>query len=146
MAITTFRGEHAFLSNFTYCTVEFDGLTYPSTEHAFQAAKTLDTEERKKIRDLKTPAETKAAGKKLKLRPDWETIKLDIMEDLLRKKFNQPKFADKLLATLDEELVEGNWWNDRFFGQCPVGVGENHLGRLLMKIRKELQDNGYASS
>lgn len=144
MAITSFRGEHAFLSNFTYCNVEFEGLTYPSTEHAFQAAKTLNEQERKDIQQLKTPAESKAAGKKIKLRADWETVKFDVMEDLLRKKFNQPKFAEKLLATLDEELVEGNWWGDTVFGVYN-GVGQNMLGKLLMKIRKELQDNGYIS-
>lgn len=144
MAITSFRGEFAFLSNFSPCKVIFDGKEYQTTEAAYQAAKTFDEKEREQIRLAKTPGETKKLGKKVKLRSDWEEVKLQVMEDLLRQKFNQPKFADKLLDTMDEELVEGNYWSDVFYGQCPLGVGLNHLGKLLMKIRSELQQNGYA--
>jgi N-glycosidase YbiA len=145
MAITSFRGEHAFLSNFTWCKVHLDGFEYTSTEHAFQAAKTVDEEERKVIRLCKTAAESKKLGKKVKMRDGWEEMKIRVMEDLLRQKFNQAKFAELLLNTGDEDLIEGNYWQDKFWGQCPIGVGFNHLGRLLMKIREELQQNGYTS-
>jgi hypothetical protein len=83
-------------------------------------------------------------GRWLKLRPDWEKIKLSIMEDLLRQKFSPAKLGTFLESTvfIDESgepttLVEKNWWGDRFWGVYEDS-GENHLGKLLMKIRKEL--------
>jgi predicted NAD-dependent protein-ADP-ribosyltransferase YbiA (DUF1768 family) len=58
------------------------------------------------------------------------------MEEILRMKFADERLRDKLTSTAPVELVEGNWWGDTFWGVCK-GVGENHLGRLLMKIRDE---------
>lgn len=59
------------------------------------------------------------------------------MEDLLRLKFSNREVANLLILTGDEELIEGNWWGDKFWG-IYNGEGENHLGKLLMKIRGEL--------
>jgi predicted NAD-dependent protein-ADP-ribosyltransferase YbiA (DUF1768 family) len=77
-------------------------------------------------------------GRSVKLRPDWESIKLDVMETAVRIKFTDPELAAKLIATGDEELIEGNWWNDTFWGVCN-GVGENHLGKILMKVRADIK-------
>jgi ribA/ribD-fused uncharacterized protein len=75
------------------------------------------------------------------IRPDWEQVKIKIMEHCLLQKFApKTKLLDKLLATKDLEIIEGNTWGDVFWGQCPLGTGENHLGKLLMKIR-ELRKN-----
>ncbi len=140
--ISSFDGEHAFLSNFFPCEVARDGILYPTVEHAFQAAKTNDTFDKMQIAIAETPGRAKRLGRKVTLRPDWEEIKLAVMEDCLREKFcGGSELRAKLVATGDEELVEGNWWNDTFWGVCN-GKGENHLGKLLMKLRAEYQGKG----
>lgn len=116
-------------------------VRFPTVEHAYQAAKTLDLKARERIRLLPTAGKAKAAGKRLKLRDDWEEVKIGIMRGLLRQKFAPGTFlAGVLLETGERELIEVNTWGDRFWGECPRGVGENHLGKLLMEIRAELQD------
>lgn len=138
--IYEFRGDYRFLSNFYPCEVEYEGIVYPSVENAFQAAKTLNNAERLQFTNVK-PGIAKRLGRKVALRHDWEKVKVDIMKELLRKKFCQEPFKSKLLATGDRELEEGNRWNDRFWGICPPGsgMGKNILGRLIMEIRGELR-------
>jgi ribA/ribD-fused uncharacterized protein len=147
VTIGSFQGEFRWLSNFWPAQVTLDGRVYPSVEHAYQAAKTKGPEARKKFQDpslkasvakrLGSPAGMLSYG--LRIRPDWNEVRLGIMEGLIRQKFSRAPLRDKLLATGDAILVEGNYWNDQFWGVCR-GVGENHLGKILMKIRKELQD------
>lgn len=117
--------------------VVFDRVAYPTVEHAYQAAKTIDDEERARVAATPSPGRAKRLGKSLTLRPDWDAVRLGIMRDLLRQKFNHPEYQRMLLATGDAELVEGNVWGDTFWGICD-GVGENYLGRLLMQVREEL--------
>lgn len=138
MAIESFNGQYHFLSNFAASKVELDGQIYRTIEHAYQAAKTTNPEGRRKIREAATPGIAKRLGRSVYLRPDWEEIKFDIMENLLRQKFTQPDFKRALLNTGNEELIEGNTWGDQIWGVCK-GKGQNHLGRLLMKVRRELQ-------
>jgi predicted NAD-dependent protein-ADP-ribosyltransferase YbiA (DUF1768 family) len=78
-------------------------------------------------------------GRGLMLRPDWSTYKFTVMRELLGQKFQIDTFAKTLLRTKSATLVEGNWWGDQIWGQCPVGQGENRLGRMLMEIREELR-------
>ena len=133
--IDSFRGEYEFLSNLHPCTVVLDGLEYPSVEHAYQAAKSTDPEFRRKVR--KAPVKMAMRwGKKTKCRSDWDRIKRGVMERLLRQKFNDPELWVLLQSTGERALVEGNTWGDTYWGVCK-GVGRNHLGRLLMKIRSE---------
>lgn len=136
--IDKFRGQHKFLSNFCSINIEYEGIVYPSVEHAYVAAKTLDQDIRRQVALIASPAEAKKTGHRLTLRPGWDEIRLGIMEELLRKKFSYEHLAGLLLATGDEELIEGNTWGDTWYGQCN-GAGENHLGKLLMKIRDELR-------
>lgn len=137
--IGPFQGKYRFLSNFWPTDVVYEGFHYPTVEHAYVAAKTLSVLDRETIRNTATPAEAKRLGRKLTLRHDWDTIKLGVMESLVRQKFqNHKHLRDLLLATGTEELVELNTWNDRYWGQCPVGYGQNHLGKILMKVRDEL--------
>jgi ribA/ribD-fused uncharacterized protein len=138
--IKKFDGEYRWLSNFWPAEVMLDGEVYPTVEHAYQAAKTLDLEKRRKIRDLERPGLAKREGKKVKVRLDWEDIKISVMYSLLQQKFLNPELKSNLLATGDIELQEGNTWGDTFWGVCK-GVGNNHLGILLMKVRKELNEN-----
>lgn len=139
--IDIFRGYFEFLSNFYEAPVLYDGIQYGSSEAAFQAAKTLDYSEREKISAMR-PHDSKIAGRNLKLRNDWETVKVSIMEEILRAKFTQnPDLLQKLLATGKALLVEGNNWRDTFWGfDVNLGYGANMLGQLLMKIRAEHQE------
>ncbi len=133
--ICSFRDEYFFLSNFYPVEIKLDGIVYPNAETAFQAQKTLDVEERRKFSMLEKPVQAKRLGRKVKLRDDWEEVKLDIMTEIVSQKFLQhPHLIEMLLQTGDEELVESNKWGDRFWGVCK-GKGENHLGKILMKIR-----------
>ncbi len=134
MAIDSFHGEHRFLSNFWPAVVTLDHEHYPSVEHAYVAAKTLDAAKRKAIATVPTPGAVKRLGRSLVLREDWDTIKLDVMRDLVGQKFEHPDLRALLLATGDEELIEGNTWGDVFWGVCR-GKGENHLGKILMAVR-----------
>ena len=136
--IKVFDGEYAFLSNFYERKVEYEGITYGSSEAAFQAQKTLDIEERLQFASL-TPMQSKRNGRKVALRPDWEGVKVLTMYEIVLAKFTQnPDLAEMLIATGDEELVEGNYWHDTFWGVCD-GVGTNFLGKILMQIRGELK-------
>lgn len=141
MKIDQFKDGYDFLSNFFLHPVTLDGVVYLSNEHAYQAAKTLNITEREFVKTRATPGLAKKAGRKVTLRPDWEQIKLTVMEDLVRQKFQDATLKKQLLDTGTSELVEGNWWNDRFWGVCN-GQGENHLGRILMEVREELTNEG----
>lgn len=138
MTIDSFRGEYDFLSNFYSCPVEFEGQTFSNSEAAFQAAKCLDMKVREDFFNL-SAGQAKRKGRKVELREDWETVKINVMRDVLKSKFTlNPELKDKLIATGDVELIEGNNWNDRFWGVCK-GKGQNHLGILLMELRNLLK-------
>lgn len=143
--VLTFRSpRYRFLSNFWQVSVDYEGLTYPSTEHAFQAAKSLVPTDRENIRRAPNCATAKSMGKYVKLRENWEDIKVDVMLELLRQKFYTDPLEHWLLCTGDAKLVEGNTWGDAFWGvtQNGTGSGRNELGRLLMDVRAELREEG----
>ncbi len=85
------------------------------------------------------PHEAKCRVKEFELRPDWDDIKLDVMEKILRYKFGKgTSWYDKLMETGDQDIIEFNNWNDTFYGvDLATGKGRNELGKLLMKIRNE---------
>lgn len=138
--IGEFSGEYVWLSNFYPTPVRYEGITYPSSEHAYQAAKVLDPNERKQVLRL-TAAQAKRWGKMKEqqkaVQEDWIGVKLSVMHDILCAKFEDPILRRKLLETGSSVLVEGNTWHDRFWG-VHGGKGFNHLGRLLMNLRAEL--------
>jgi hypothetical protein len=111
-------------------------IFYPSVEHAHIAAKTFDPVLRQQIKTLPT-GKAKRFGAKITLIPDWDIIKLNVMEHLLKQKFRQEPFRTLLLATGDAYIEETNWWKDTFWGVC-TGVGQNNLGKMIMEIRKEM--------
>ena len=138
--IDKFEGKYRFLSNFGTGQIEYEGEIYLTAEHFYQAAKTLDDDEQKFVRISPTPGEAKMRGKKVTKREDWDEVKDGIMRKALRLKFEQnPELAKKLLATGDQELVEGNTWGDTYWGAC-FGSGQNKLGLLLQERRKAMQD------
>jgi len=133
--ISEFRGPYRFLSNFWPAIVSLDGVFYPTVEHVYQAAKSSDIRYRKNILLCATPGDAKRLGSRAKLRPDWEEVKVQIMHNLVLQKFQQYNLRKLLLDTGDQYIQEGNNWGDRFWGVCN-GVGENHLGKILMSVRE----------
>lgn len=140
MVIDSFRGEYFFLSNFYNVPVIYDDIPYLNNEAAFQAQKVVNKEERKNFSFL-NPSEAKKLGRKVELRKDWEDCKIKIMYEICKAKFTQNQDCkNNLLKTGDAVLIEGNNWGDRIWGQVD-GIGENYLGKILMKIREELKIN-----
>lgn len=142
--ISSFMDKYHFLSNFHITPILYEGVTYPSVEHAFQAAKTLNKAERMSILKAFSPGVTKRIGKTVSLRDDWESVKVNIMRDLLEIKFSDPDLREKLLSTKDARLIEGNTWGDKYWG-CIFykgnWVGSNKLGELLMNLRSQLRNS-----
>lgn len=142
--IKNFEGEYAFLSNFYFSPMIIDNVVYTTNEHFFQAMKSLNPKERQAIVLAPTPGKAKRLGRKVSLRKDWEDIKEEVMLTGLRHKFSNPELRKKLLATGNEELIEGTTWHDNYWGICDCeacgGQGKNRLGKLLMQVREELAD------
>lgn len=146
--IDSFSGRYRWLSNFHPAPLAWRDLVFPTLEHAFQWEK-MDTEQGRvavisvppdltcTARRWTTPGEAKRAARRHHMRSDWEQIKIDVMHELLRRKFADPDLRQRLIDTGDAKLIEGNNWNDRFWGVCN-GIGENHLGRLLMLVRLDV--------
>ena len=141
-AIMSFRGEYSFLSNFYEGKVfTYKGLKFNNTEAPFHAEKCWS---RAKEFEMIRPLQSKRLGRRVLMRRDWEQIKDRVMYDVCYAKFTQdPVLKAKLLATGNRELVEGNTHGDRCWGMtCSNGVwiGENRLGKVLMKLREDLRE------
>jgi len=141
MLINEFRGQYYFLSNFyediSY-QIEYDGLFYNNAEAAFQSVKIIDKNNRKQFCNL-SASDAKKLGRKVQLRQDWEQIKDDVMYNVVKAKFNIKYLKQMLINTGDAELIEGNSWNDTYWGVCS-GRGQNKLGKILMRVREELKN------
>lgn len=133
-----FRGELSFCSNFFICAFTYNGVMFPTSEHAFQWAKCKNEADKVKVLQAITPGDAKKIGKQVELVDDWDTKRLTVMLEVIRAKFKNPLLADRLIKTGDKELVEHNTWNDYYWGVCN-GEGENWLGKILMKVREELK-------
>lgn len=141
--ITSFHGEHAFLSNFHAFTIEYKGNAYPTIEHFFQAQKAVDPADHDRIKNAPTPRDAKRLGRTIDIRADWDAVRLAVMRTALDLKFTAgTPLADRLLATGESLLVEGNTWGDRYWGQVQ-GHGHNWLGHLLMARRSELRATNH---
>lgn len=133
--------EYEFLANYYKCWVEMDGVFYPSVEHAYQASKTFNSNDRNRIRNAASAQEAKRIGRAVDIRQDWDvsSVRINIMKNLLDKKFETSELRNKLLATRNAVLVSGG---DTFWGQVD-GSGQNVLGQLLMDIRSDLFDSAH---
>lgn len=137
--IDAFFGEYRWLSNFHVSPTPYKGVTYSSVEHGYQALKAATRDEHNWVASSPKPKDAKQRGRQIKMRSDWESVKLSIMYELVKSKFmNDEELKEKLLATGDERLVEGNTWGDTFWGVCN-NSGQNHLGQILMRVRTELR-------
>jgi len=138
-----FRNEYRFLSNFWPCRIVYLNKTYPSVEHAYQVHKTSDEEFREMIRTASTPGKAKRMTKGIIPTKEFHAHKKDLMYSLLQLKFSDEELQKKLLA-IEGEIIEDNYWHDNFWGncicqKCKTIKGENMLGKLLMKLREEIQ-------
>lgn len=146
--IKEFQGEYRWLSNFAPIMIRLDDLPgdtalyFKSTEAAYQASKSIvvDAEgvpfERLPLQYM-PPGWCKRAGRDLTLRADWDAVKLDVMYNVNKQKYANDKYFLKLINTGEQELIEGNKWGDCYWGKCG-GFGQNHLGKIIMRIRDEL--------
>lgn len=141
--ILLFKNEYDWLSNFYPCTIDWNGHKYHSVEHAYVSEKSTEYSWKVKCSDKTiTAGQIKRAGRRIPIRENFEFEKVDIMEQLLRIKFEREYLKQKLISTHPSELVEGNFHNDMFWGFClKTNKGQNILGKLLMKIREEYLTN-----
>lgn len=132
--IREFQGEYRWLSNFWPAPIMYNKILYPSAEHAYQASKTDNVMDKQHICTL-TAGQAKRYARTLRLIDNWENIKVNVMREIVLLKFIMNKdLRDKLLATGDATLIEGNTWGDTFWGVCK-GRGNNMLGNILMDVR-----------
>ena len=141
MSIYFYNQWYDVLNNFSANTVEIDGITYPTAEHAYQGAKCTDQRGKQEIVAAKSPLLAKKVSNQ-KYRsakdPDWEAKKLSVMELILRAKLDQhQEVRDALIRSGDEAIAEDSPV-DAFWGRGKDGKGKNQLGKLWMKIRSEL--------
>lgn len=132
--ISGFFGPMRFLSNFFEVKVSYNGLIFTNAEAAFQAQK--DPNRAYEFVNL-GPKQAKSLGRRVHLRSDWDSVKCQIMLDILRAKFADPVLRLQLARTAPQVLIEANTWGDRFWGVCN-GSGSNVLGLLLMRVRDEI--------
>src|SRR5579884_417065 len=137
------RDKYGAFSNFHEGPYDIDGKSWPTTEHYFAAQKTMDESEREAIRKAATPLDAKRMGRVVKLRPDWDKVKYDVMLTALRAKFgNSQELKDLLLSTEDALVYEDSPY-DKVWGtgvRGGVGTGQNLLGKALMQVREELRN------
>jgi len=143
MIYTFTTEENNWLSNMARVDIKLKGKIYPSVEHAYMSEKSKD-KSWKELCSQKNIIGTqiKKFSSTIKLRDDWEKVKLLVMEYCLKQKFEQEPFKTMLIGTGNENIQEGNYWNDTFWGvnlKSNPNIGENHLGRLIMKIRDEIR-------
>lgn len=131
---------YEWLSNFSpHSVVDSMGVLFPTVEHAYQAAKTLDETARERIRAAGSPSIAKRIGKQILLRDDWELTKVPTMKFLVLKKFTTHEdLGRRLVATRNAELCHLAPW-DTFWGVNNAGRGQNMLGMILMEVRTMLK-------
>lgn len=138
LSVKGFFGKYRFLSNFWYVPIEYEGRIYPTLEHAYQAQKCYLDEDKDLFTDFNLkPKDAKRIGRFIKCIDFWDDRKLKFMRELLIIKFQNKVLRQKLIELKDYYLEETNIWGDTFFGVYK-GIGENHLGKLLMEIRDNI--------
>lgn len=135
------RAEHGYFSNFWPAPISVNGVSWPTSEHFFQAQKFAQAEHQEAIRRVASPMIAARMGRSRArpLRADWETVKDAVMLTALRAKFSQhPDLRQRLLATGDALLIE-HTPRDAYWGDGADGRGLNRLGQLLMQVRAEIR-------
>jgi ribA/ribD-fused uncharacterized protein len=137
--ICFYEQDFYIFSNFSSFMLEWDGKLWPTSEHAYQAARFADPEVKELIRNMRSAHDALKymEANRDKSMPGWADTKLSVMKRILFAKVEQhPYVKKKLLDSGDRELVE-NSWRDSFWGWGPNKDGANHLGKLWMEVREE---------
>lgn len=134
------------LSNFSAFNLRWEGLVFPTSEHAYQWSKFFDVNNGQNVKKFILNASSAHQAFKLaeqfkgERRNDWDIVRVPIMRNILRAKARQHEYVRrKLLDTGDRELIEDSWRDD-FWGWGPDRAGKNMLGTLWMQIRAELKE------
>ena len=138
--IPYYETSHFVFSNFSPHAVDINGILYPTAEHAYHAAKFDDENIRNEIRNARSPLKAFQLGKRYKelRKNNWDDIKVNALYEIIKAKAKQHEDVTKaLLATGKEEIIEDNP-HDEFWGNGKDGKGQNNTGKLLMRIRDEL--------
>ena len=157
--VTSFSRDFEFLANPYPCIIWFEDTVYPTAEHAFHGAKSLDWDERQRIAQIPRWQDAKRAGRALQLRPGWDQLRRAVMLQIQLCKYTQhPSLYGALVSTGDRLLLEGNWWGDTDWGAVVPGhskfspdlpwwhsgdkvwAGHNWLGTSLMMTRSVLTE------
>jgi ribA/ribD-fused uncharacterized protein len=140
MPIKFYTPRFYVFNNFSAHAIEFRGELYPTSEHAYQAAKCTDPRGREEIRNARSPSQAKTLANEIfrdAKDPDWECRKVAVLEEILRAKLAQhPEAQEALRESGQEDIVEDSP-TDYFWGEGADGSGQNMLGKLWMKIRAE---------
>jgi hypothetical protein len=138
--IKEFQDEYRWLSNFHPVEITVFGVVYPSVEHAYMSLKSDDPEWKEFCRTEPKAGKVKRASRDIKLIDGWHDKKVVYMQKLIMKKFEHQDLRDKLMATGDCEIEEGNNHGDEFWGiNLKTGKGQNWLGRLIMQEREQIR-------
>jgi len=138
--IKGFFGPYKWLSNFEPCNIYYRGLWFKNTEAAYMSAKTTDPEIAKQFCELNGP-DARKLGRTIGIIPCWDDVRLRVMYEVNLQKYMIPKFKQLLFETGNKHIEETNWWNDKFWGVY-FDEGANNLGKIIMYIRKGIQE-GY---
>lgn len=148
-SIIFFKDEYDKFSNFYPVIIYYEDREYPSIEHAYVASKSKDELFRKRIAELppEDAGKAKSLGRKIKLRPNFDLMKVPLMQKFVIQKFRYDKFKRLLLMTGSAYIEEGNYWHDNFWGNCYCKKcedieGKNKLGKLIMKDRNLIKLGG----
>lgn len=142
-----FTGRWNLIDNFAPTPVTVDvgrgEQAFPTSEHAFAAAKAVNMHEYLPIATATSPGLAKSLGHQCVLRADWEEVKFEVMWKILLAKFDQnPDAVQVLRETRYRPIYEGNTWGDRIWGvtrgKGTTWVGRNALGAMLMELREML--------
>jgi hypothetical protein len=135
------KDPYGCFSNFSRHPILLDGITWPTTEHYFQAQKYVDTVKYLQIARAPTPKLAAELGRdrSLPIRHDWENVKDAIMKKcVMEKALQHPEVMDALIRSGNEEIVEDSPI-DYYWGCGKEGTGKNMLGKILMEIREEIK-------
>lgn len=139
--ISLFHGDHFFLSNSYPTDIKYRSCIYKNAEHLYQAVKCSDKSDHEKIINAATSKSAIILGRRIEIKPYWDTIRAQVMLKVLRLKFRNKKLRRLLRETDDKQLIEQNYWHDTFWGVCGCTkhqrTGLNMIGQMLMKIRAE---------
>ena len=144
MKVEFYEHWYDVLNNFSARAVEIDGLVYPTSEHAYQAAKCTNEAGRDEIRHARSPLLAKTLSNEkyaLEKRKDWEGVKLEVMESILREKMQQHEEVRNALIRSGDQVIAEASPQDSFWGTGMGGDGQNQLGKIWMKLRAEITTN-----